>query len=308
MRAILLSLIPMLLCAGHVAHAQGVVTIGSQRLHLDFGESFPSSERSKMRDWLEGVGEAMTTVYGSLPLDDTYVRIKARPSSDAAVPWAHVQRGRHTGIDFYVNPALPLAEFAGDWTAYHEFSHLLIPYPGDDDLWFSEGLASYYQNVVRARSGRISSQQAWQKLYDGFQRGAADDRMSHMSLAELSPRMHETRSFMRVYWSGAYYFLAVDLALRKRGQSLDEALAQLRSCCLVGPGRWSASQLAQRLDTLSGGEEFRREYSHVILQDRMPAFDALFDRHGLVVSNGVIDDSRATPAARAIMQPVDSFE
>ena len=36
-----------------------------------------------------------------------------------------------------------------DWTASHEFAHLLLPYVSDK--WVSEGVASYYQNVLQAR-------------------------------------------------------------------------------------------------------------------------------------------------------------
>ena len=48
---------------------------------------------------------------------------------------------------------------------------MLMPYISSRDRWLSEGLASYYQNVLRARDGRLTDTQAWQLLYEGFQRG-----------------------------------------------------------------------------------------------------------------------------------------
>ena len=297
---LLLTLVP-------AAQADVTVSVGVQRLHLSFDDDFPEPPKDKMRDWLTVVGKAMTTVYGSLPRNDIYVTLVAHPSSREAVPWAHVERGQRSGVRFYVNPAKPLAEFIDDWTAYHEFSHLLIPYPGEPDLWFSEGLASYYQNVVRARSGKLSSRQAWQKLYRGFERGAADTRMSQLTLAELSPRMRETASFMRVYWSGAYYFLAVDLALRKRGQSLDRALAGLKACCLEGRDVWSAASLAERLDQIAGGSEFTREYARMRRQTGMPDFEKLLRENGLEIVDGYVSDEDALPSASAIMRPQDAL-
>ena len=55
-----------------------------------------------------------------------------------------------------VNPESSMQEITNDWTAFHELSHLLIPYRGHGDLWFSEGLATYYQNIIQARAGVLS--------------------------------------------------------------------------------------------------------------------------------------------------------
>ena len=63
-----------------------------------------------------------------------------------------------------MDPDRPLDDLRTDWTATHEFSHLLLPYVSRRDRWLSEGLASYYQNVLRARDGRLSETDAWRKL------------------------------------------------------------------------------------------------------------------------------------------------
>ena len=59
-------------------------------------------------------------------------------------------------------------------------------------IWLAEGLASYWQNLLRARTGLLTPQQAWQQLDAGFGRGrsVAGDQLS---LAELSGVMHERR-------------------------------------------------------------------------------------------------------------------
>ena len=37
--------------------------------------------------------------------------------------------------------------------------------------WLSEGTASYYQNVLRARAGILPAEDAWQRMHSGFRRG-----------------------------------------------------------------------------------------------------------------------------------------
>ena len=278
-----------LLCSlGHANtdSQQAAINIGDQRLVTVFNSGFSAAQRQKLRQWITAVAKASTHVYGHLPLATTTIQFIAYRSSRGPVPFGTINRQAPQGIRFYVNPDHPLDAFINDWTAYHEFSHLMIPSPGDDALWFSEGLASYYQNIIMGRSGVYSPLQAWQRLYAGFVRGANDTKMQHLSLKQLSPRMRQTRSFMRVYWSGAYYFFAVDIALRKQQQSLDKVLAQLQQCCLDQRRDWTVLQLIDKLDELSGTDIFSREYAAVIHAKSLQGFEARFADIGLLVVDG----------------------
>ena len=77
-------------------------------------------------------------------------------------------------VEFFTATQATTDSLQRAWTGYHELAHLLIPYQGWGGAWFSEGLASYYQNILQARVGILTEQQMWQKLYEGFQRGRGD--------------------------------------------------------------------------------------------------------------------------------------
>ena len=62
----------------------------------------------------------------------------------------------------------------------------LFPYDAGDSRWFSEGLASYYQNITQARIGMFNEQTMWQKLYDGFERGNKQQNYRHQTLDYVS--------------------------------------------------------------------------------------------------------------------------
>ena len=129
-------------------------------------------------------------------------------------------RGGGVAAEFFVDQTRPLNELRFDWTATHELSHMLLPYVSSRDRWLSEGLASYYQNVLRARDGRLTEQQAWQKLHAGFERGR---KATHGgSLAEASRAGWSAT--MRVYWGGAAMMLKADSQLRalSGGQQLSQ--------------------------------------------------------------------------------------
>ncbi len=70
----------------------------------------------------------------------------------------------------------------------HELSHLLHPVIDGYDRWLSEGIASYYQNVLRARAGLRSAQWSWDALHAGFERGIRSTQRGR-SLAEVSESM-----------------------------------------------------------------------------------------------------------------------
>jgi len=274
------------------------LTIGNSTIELIYNSTFTPQEKQRLRRWINTTANSITSVYGSFPINKAYIRlhryVPKQPWASFAsgpAPWAFVNRGQKPGVTFHVDLAESDEAFIEDWTAYHELSHLLIPYPGDKDLWFSEGLASYYQNITRARTGVVSEQVAWQKIYNGLMRGKKDQRMSSLNLAELSPKMRETRSFMRVYWSGAKYFLLTDYLLRKESdnqQSLDTVLRQFQQCCLEQNRDWTGKALAETFDKLSNTSIFTREYKNAAESVELNGFDTIFTSLGMTIKDSKV--------------------
>ncbi|ARN75068.1 hypothetical protein [Oceanicoccus sagamiensis] len=277
---------PWIKAAPSDARSSSTISIDNTTFAVTFKGDFTEAERDKLTQWLKLVGQSMTTVYGRLPLNTIMVEFIPYRKANEPVPFGKVIRWPKQGISFYVNPAISLDRFINDWTAYHEFSHLMIPYPGDDAMWFSEGLASYYQNLVMARAGVLSPLAAWQKIFDGFVRGANDTKRQDLTLGELSPQMWQNRSFMRVYWSGAYYFMAVDIALREQGQSLDEVMLGLQQCCLHKSRDWTVTELIQTLDQLSHSRVFSEQYQQSINSKQLQGFEPAFNQIGLGLKGG----------------------
>ena len=257
---------------------------------LAWDGEFSADERSKMTTWLESVADTVTLLHGAPPRSEMRIVFK-RYRSKSAVPFARVLRNGKQGIQFYVNPTFPLDDFISDWTAYHEFSHLFIPFPGRADIWFSEGLASYYQNVLLFRAGLLSEQEAWQKLYDGFERARADDRFPEMTLDELSRKMRETHAFMRIYWSGALYILQGDMQLRAATDSkltLDKVLKEFGACCLNLERNWTGPEIAAEFDRIAGQPIFLPLYKTYETTTAIPPFMETLEAAGVTVVNGLV--------------------
>jgi hypothetical protein len=266
-----------------------IITTPGSEVRLAIPGKISASQRTKIKRWIIKTVNAVTSVYGRFPQPHPQVLVIPIGHRNEAVVKAHVIRGGGLTVEFFVDETRPLDEFMDDWTATHEFSHMLIPYVSSRDRWLSEGLASYYQNVLRARDGRLSETQAWQKLYDGFKRG--EDGTHGGTLAQST--RSGWRSTMRVYWSGAAMMLMADMQLRETShgrQSLDTALQSLSACCMRNGKTWRAWDLFQQLDALTETRVFTSLYRRYVndtgFPDMRPTWEDLginarFDRVSL---------------------------
>jgi hypothetical protein len=270
-------------------------------LSLHFNESYDSQMQAALTEWLDHLSRSLLQVYGRWPRQQW--EISTTPVSingSGAVPYGQVERGEVDRIDFYTVPRASAEQLKHSWTGYHEVSHLLIPYRGWGDMWFSEGLATYYQNILQVRAGIIDEHSLWQKLNDGFLRGRAQSEFDGLPLKSVSATMRQQRAFMRVYWSGTWYFLAADIALRKQSAgelSLDMALEKLNRCC--ADRKMSVLEIVRKLDSLTGLTLFYPLYEEARASTRVPDYEQLFTNLGISVhKSGAVSLSQSTPEAQ----------
>ena len=266
-------------------------------------------QREKLVGWVRRVGQALLTAYGRLPLADVQIWLVSTDNLSiasrffaflhpGAVLDGESARGQGNALHLDVDPSRPEAEFNEDWTAVHELSHLLHPYLGDRGSWLGEGLATYYQNVLRARSGLLTPKQAWQRLASGFQRGQAGPYAD--SLEQAAADMGRSGSFLRVYWSGAAYWLTVDAELRRLSggkQTLDTALSRFGACCLPAYREWKPEDFVAKLDAVLGVKTFTRRYREFARMKHFPNWQESFARLGMKAGEDAVVFDEGAPDA-----------
>lgn len=237
-----------------------------------------------LQRWIRESAEATKTLSGRFPLRSAYVRVQQIDSRDSSpVPWGQTQRRRAVGLPdvgvlLYVRRDADYESLRGDWTAVHELSHLYHPYLGDSGRWLAEGLASYYQNVFRARAGMLDADEAWKSLDAGFRRGEAVK-----SGAQLDAMGRGRSGTMRVYWAGAAYWLEADLALRSESDTtLDAVLDRYARCCLHGGDSVAPPDFAAALDRIAGGDAFTTLYRRYAAARAFPSLDDAYRRLGII--------------------------
>jgi len=248
-------------------------------------------KEEELHQWLQDTAKALENYLGKYPVRDTQVIVIPKTKKKhGPVPWGRLLRGNGMGILFVVIPDLPMEDFYTDWTATHEFSHLLIPNLEWDNKWLSEGLASYLEYVLMAQSEWISKEKAWLGIYKGLQRGQkGTEKLGKETLratARTRGRSHRGGSTMRIYWSGALFFIKADLALRQQSNNkvgLNDILLKLNRCCVNHTKIWSGSFFAQKLDDLSNSKIFTDLYGEFWNSRSYPEYESTMKELGVLV-------------------------
>lgn len=227
-----------------------------------------SDEKIKeLKQWVKHGAQAVASVSGSFPVDNAQILVLPLGKRSEPVPWAEVQRAGLPAVHLYIDQERPIHEFYADWTLTHELSHLLIPKVSG---WISEGIASYYQNVLMARAQLQSPDKSWRKLKSGFAKGRKAAKNNSVINAKRTKHL---------YWGGAaIMFLAdVELRLQQQGNSLDEVLIKLQNCCIPSAEYWQTDDFMHKLDELSQTTVFTDLLKNEASQPKFPV-DKKFER------------------------------
>jgi hypothetical protein len=259
------------------------VKVPGAMLRLAVLDGNPPANVDAVQTWVEDAARAVVGLYGRFPVDRAQVLVIPQGRGGRPVTSGQVLRGGAGAVQLFINQRRPLKDFLADWIPTHEFTHLTLPLLRRGGAWLSEGIATYYQNVLRARDGRLSAQQAWQALYKGFiKRGKKASRDT--TLLDASANIYRDRAYTHVYWSGAAIALLADMQLRKQSgnkQSLDSALEKFDRCCQPWNRAWSAHEVLERLDNLAGTELFTALYRQHVTSTAFPDLTATYAELGL---------------------------
>ena len=232
-------------------------------------DNFSRNEKQQLTRWITRTEDGMTALFGSLPYSYR-VHFHRMTEGREPVPWAHTDKTNGRSVHFHVNTAFSWKSFNKDWTAPHELSHLMFPYLGKDNAWFSEGIASYLQYQIMYANNTVTWQQATNKFQERFTNANRYKSYDDISIVELSRIMHETGAFVRLYWGGAAYFLNVDRKLHDQKQlRLNDIITQYLNCC-VFQRHHSAQAMIKKFDQLSDSTVFTDTYHETVMQNGFP--------------------------------------
>ena len=265
---------------------------GVIELRVASPEAVPPLET--LRRWVEHAGRAVAIAFGRFPVARVRVDVVAGRPRGGGRTWCQGD-GPHVRVG--VGRATDDATLAEDWVLTHELVHLGFPDMPADHAWMEEGLATYLEPVVRARSGQITAAKVWQDLVEGCPRGIPSRDVGLNSTEEWGP----------TYWGGATFWLLADVEIRARTggrRSLDHALRGILAA--FPEGTCDAGDVAGVIaagDRATGVAVLRDLHERLGEREFRPDLAGLWKRLGVVPSaRGVaFDDSAPLAALRRAM-------
>lgn len=283
-----------------------VIANGTQ-FDISILDGSPTPDAEALASWIDKEVAHVQSAIGEIPFSNVQVFIFPNARARQPVPIAYVTRGGNPTLHLMINQRRKMQEFLDDWTVTHELSHLFLPFISPDDAWLYEGLASYYQYVVRSREGLLSSEKAWSNLIYGFHRGTREAEARGLTLLEATQKMYQGEPFMQVYWGGAAMMLIADVQLRKRSNgawSLDRVIQEFNLCCMDRTRAWTALEVLSSFDELCGYSLFVPLMDRYANTNEFPDLANTFQLLGMVVEQAdvtLLDDADQQSLRNKIM-------
>lgn len=270
---------------GEPAMDPDVVEVGGARLKVVLEGEAGRLDRARVHAWVRHSAEMVSDYYGGrFPVPEMTVEIARRSGSGVGFGqhrdgrWIRVRVGRNSSDE----------TLDRDWVMPHEMLHAGFPDLDSRHRWMQEGLSTYLQTVLRVRAGIYTPEEMWSTWL----------RMMPLGRPAGDRGLDRSRSWGRLYWGGALFWMMVDLELRRRSDnrlSLRDVVQGLVAAGGDGRANWSTQRVREVADEATGTTVVSEIYAAMAEAPGDVDLDALWRELG--VSAGPSEDLRFDDAA-----------
>lgn len=236
---------------------------------------------SSIRAWVGDAADVTVPLFGRFPVDRTTLFVVPARGEDEVV-FGKVLSLAGASVVLVVGDRMPASAQHRDWVLVHELFHLGFPTFRGEGRWLGEGLATYYEPILRARAGWVSETEVFRQFARNMPRGQPA-RGSSSGLAQRS-------DLDTIYWGGALFCLAADVRIREetRGRrSLDDVLRAALARGGDATRVWTVRDVVRVGDEATGTSVLSEMY------ERHAARGERIDLEGLLAALGVDADGRS---------------
>ena len=294
--AALLLLATAAACADESSSRQ--LSVGGVNLRVELADSSFRGGSEPLLEWIRRSLGIVRAYYGTFPTSS--LRIQVIPESGGGVHGGKTWGYRGGFIRVQVGRDATPGQLLDDWVLVHEMTHLALPDVGDDQSWFSEGLAVYVEGIARAQAGNRSQQDVFAEQMKQMPRGmpqAGDRGLDH------------THTWARTYWGGAMFCFLADVEIHRRTGNrfgLQDAMRAVAKASGGLSADWSINQVFATADAATGTKVLEELYAQMKDSPVTPDLHELWAKLGVVPDGGTVrlrDDAPLADVRRAIMEP-----
>ncbi|HVJ21753.1 MAG TPA: hypothetical protein VM686_40395 [Polyangiaceae bacterium] len=159
-----------------------------------------------LKSWVNDAAVAVSSFWQRFPDDETMVTI-VPIEGRSGVLFGKVLPESAPGVVLMVGEHTTKEQLYADWVLVHEFFHIGFPSFHQEGKWLDEGLATYFEPIIRARAGWIDEEQVWEEFVSAMPQGLG-------ALRNIG--LEKGTDYRDVYWGGAIYCLLADVEIRER--------------------------------------------------------------------------------------------
>ena len=198
----------------------------------------------ELNAWIAKSADAVHDFYGAFPVPRASVMVLPVPKRDGVV-FGKVLPESEPAVALLVGQHAPVKALYSDWILVHELFHLGFPSFFEEGKWLDEGLATYYEPIIRVRAGLYTEAELWKELAQSMPQGMpAFERHG----------LEEATDFRGIYWGGAIACLIADVEARKRDpkRGLEVGLRALHDAGANACEVWSLADAISSIDRALG--------------------------------------------------------
>ncbi len=156
--------------------------------------------------WVRDSATAVARFWGGFPVKHALVTVLPAEGR-ASVVFGKVLPDPSPAVVVRVGEHAKCEALYGDWVLVHELFHMGSPSYVGEGKWFDEGLATYYEPLIRARAGWLDENKVWREFANYMPEGLP---------AIADNGLEGAKSYRGIYWGGAIMVLLADLRVRQQ--------------------------------------------------------------------------------------------
>ena len=242
--------------------------------------------------WVKEDAECVAQIFGHFPVERASIFIVPIDGAGEVVFGKVLSLGGSSVIAL-TGTRFPKEDTHTDWVLVHEMTHLGFPTIGNV-RWLTEGLATYYEPILRTRMGWRTPVSLWDALAHSMRRGIPREG------AELA--LDKRDGIDDVYWGGAVFMLQADVGIRRataNKKSFDDVLRLIVSKGGDATVVWTLPEVIAAAKEATGTDVLGDLVRRLAVKGERLDMDALWRDLGVVRSpRPTLDDTAKDAAIR----------
>jgi hypothetical protein len=234
------------------------------------------------RAWIAEASGTVASFFGRFPVDATLFVVPVHGADE--VVFGRVLSLTGASVIVLAGDQLPVARTHEDWVLVLELFHLGSPSFMGEGHWLEEGLATYYEPILRARAGWLSAAELWQHFATEMPRGLRG--------AGRGASLEERDDIDSTYWGGALFAFACDVRIREQtrgAHSLDEVMRAVLARGGDATHVWRVADVARIGDEVTGTRVMRDALDHIAVRGEAVDFGAMMRDLGIAHAGDTVD-------------------